>query len=143
MGEIRLTEEEMRYISVFEGITGAHAIDCFLDDEARKVVFVVKDGEMGLAIGKGGAHIQKVREVLGRHVELVEFSENAEQFAKNLIKPATVRSVEFVERDGKRTAYVEVKDDEKGLAIGKGGKNVLKTRLFLNRHHDVDNVVIE
>ncbi|MHC1593331.1 MAG: NusA-like transcription termination signal-binding factor [Methermicoccaceae archaeon] len=143
MGEIRLTEEEMRYISIFEELTGAHAIDCLVDDEADRVVFVVKDGEMGLAIGRGGENIQKVRDALGKRVELVEFSEDTQQFVKNLLKPASVKSVELVERQEKYIAYVEVKSDEKGLAIGKGGKNVQKARMLLQRHYDVDNVVIE
>ncbi|MHC1570308.1 MAG: NusA-like transcription termination signal-binding factor [Methermicoccaceae archaeon] len=143
MGEIRLTEDEMGHISLFEELTGAHAVDCLVDDEVDRVVFVVKDGEMGLAIGRGGENIHKVRDALGKRIELVEFSEDAEQFVKNLLKPATVEGVEVVEKEERRIAYVEVKSDEKGLAIGKGGKNVQKARTLLQRHYDVDNVVIE
>jgi N utilization substance protein A len=56
---VRLTEEEMRYMSLFERMTEAVLRDCVERDET--VVFVVESGEMGKAIGKGGANIDRVR----------------------------------------------------------------------------------
>jgi len=31
---------------------------------------------------------------------------------------------------------------DKGMAIGKSGKNIAKTRLLMKRHFDLDNVVV-
>ena len=54
---IRLTSREMRYIALFESITGANVKDCIIDDELNRIIFVVKQGDIGAAIGKGGKNI--------------------------------------------------------------------------------------
>ena len=54
---IRFTGREMRYIALFESITGATAKDCIVDDELNRIIFIVKEGDIGAAIGKGGKNI--------------------------------------------------------------------------------------
>src|SRR3546814_1898042 len=49
---------------------------------------------MGLAIGKGGATIKQLQEVIARKVELVEFSDNAVDFIRNMLNAEMVRSEE-------------------------------------------------
>ena len=49
---IKFSANEIRYIALFENMTGAMVKDCIIDDEHGKVTFVVKNGDMGLAIGK-------------------------------------------------------------------------------------------
>ena len=48
---IKFSANEIRYIALFENMTGAMVKDCIIDDEHGKVTFVVKNGDMGLAIG--------------------------------------------------------------------------------------------
>ena len=45
--------------------------------------------------------------------------------------------------DGKRIAYVEVPTKEKGLAIGRDGKNIEKVKKLSLRHHNINDVVIQ
>ena len=47
---IKFSANEIRYIALFENMTGAMVKDCIIDDEHGKVTFVVKNGDMGLAI---------------------------------------------------------------------------------------------
>ena len=141
MAEIRLTNDELRYMSIFEGFTGATVKDCIVDDD--RVIFVVKNGEMGLAIGRGGENVEKVRKAIGKKIELVEYNDNVEEFVRNLLRPIDVRNVRIVNSKGKQTIYIEVHSKDKGLAIGKGGKNIKKIRTLVQRHYDMDNVVIE
>ncbi|MGL6297993.1 MAG: NusA-like transcription termination signal-binding factor, partial [Methanobacteriaceae archaeon] len=49
---VKLSATEIRYIALFEDITGAMVKDCIIDDDNGKIIFVVKNGDMGLAIGK-------------------------------------------------------------------------------------------
>ena len=56
---IKLTSEEMRYIALFENVTGATANDCIIDEDKNRIIFVTKQGDKGLAIG------QRVRVALG------------------------------------------------------------------------------
>ena len=69
---IKFTANEIRYIALFENMTGAMVKDCIIDDEHGKVTFVVKNGDMGLAIGKGGSTVSKVQRAVDKGIEIVE-----------------------------------------------------------------------
>jgi len=137
---VRLTEEEMRYISLFERMTEAVVRDCVERDET--VVFVVESGEMGKAIGKGGANIDRVRRSVGKEVEVVEFSEDEADFVANAFQPAAIESVEVSEDDSGKVAYVEVAESDKGLAIGKDGENIETAKQLAQRHYSFDDIVL-
>lgn len=140
MGDIRLTTEGVRYIALFESLTGAVARDC-IDEEAR-VLYVVRNGDMGLAIGRNGEHINRVRKSIGKHIEIIEYSDDLATFIKNMAQPASVLDIELIVRGGRRIVYVDVPANEKGLAIGKEGKNIEKMRMLAHRHHSIDDVII-
>lgn len=142
MPEIRLTIEEMRYISLFQDLTGVTVKDCILDNENNTVIFIVKEGEGGLAVGRGGSNIKMARKLLGKNIEVVEYSDNFEQFVKNIFMPARVASIRRVQQGGRTVLYVSVHPEDKGVAIGRGGRNIHRARLILKRYFDIDNVII-
>ena len=141
MTEIKLSTERIRYIALFESATGAGIKDCIVEDD--RIIYVVKTGEMGAAIGKNGDHINRVKKSVGKHVELVEYSDDPEKFINNVIGSASVKSANLVSKQDKRLAYVEVSDNDKGLAIGREGKNIEKVKVLMQRHHDIDDVIIQ
>ncbi|MDF2767475.1 MAG: archaeal NusA family domain containing protein [Nitrososphaeraceae archaeon] len=59
--KIKLTSDELRLMSLFQSITSATARDCIFDERMDRVIFIVHKGHMGLAIGKGGSTIKKLR----------------------------------------------------------------------------------
>ncbi|MHC1580148.1 NusA-like transcription termination signal-binding factor [Methanopyrus sp.] len=138
----KLETEQIRMIALFESLTGAHAIDCVIDDEHDRVIFVVKEGQIGLAIGRRGQNVKRVQEQLGMEVEVVEYSDDPEKFIKNALFPARVKSVRVTERDNKKIAIVDVPESERGRAIGKGGRNIKKARILAERLHDIDDIVV-
>ncbi len=143
MSEVKLSTDGIRYIALFESLTGARARDCFEDTENNRLVFVVKSGDMGLAIGKGGDRINRVKKAVGRHVEVIEHSEDPVEFVKNAFHPVSIKNVNITIKDDKRIAYVEVLTKEKGLAIGRDGKNIEKVKKLSLRHHNIDDVIIK
>jgi len=42
-----------------------------------------------------------------------------------------------------KAVYVKVKDDEKGKAIGKDGKNVKRAKIILGKLYGVEKVVVK
>lgn len=138
---IKLGGNEIRFISLFESITGAIARDCIIDEE--RIIFIVKPGNIGLAIGKKGINIKRVRDFLQKPIEVVEYAQSAEDFIKNTLAPARIKMIIVTERrDGKKVAMVTVNEQDRGIAIGKNGKNVARARLLAKRHYNVDDVII-
>lgn len=140
---IKLATDEIRYIGLFESMTGATVKDCIFEDNKNKIVYVVKEGDMGLAIGKNGANAQKVKETLNKSIDIIEYSEDPVKFIKNIIWPVKVKSIHVSERrDGKKVAVLDINKKDKGLVIGKEGKNIDRIKNLLKRHHNVDDIMI-
>ena len=140
---IKITCDEMRYIALFENISGASVKDCIIDEEQGRAIFVVNQGQVGVAIGRGGRNIHTLERMTGKKHEIIEYSEDAVQFIKNALKPAAVREVRITERmDGKKMAVVTVNPKDKGVAIGKNGKNAERLRFLAKRYFDIQNVSI-
>ena len=55
-------------MSLFQNITGAVARDCVVDEKMDRVIFIVNKGQMGLAIGKGGATIRQLQGIVTKKV---------------------------------------------------------------------------
>ena len=140
---IKFTSREMRYIALFESITGASVKDCIVDEEQGRVIFVVNEGQVGVAIGKGGRNIRVLERMTGKKHEIIEYSEDPAQFIRNALKPAAVREVRITERpDGKTIAVVNVNPRDKGVAIGKNGRNAERLRFLAKRYFQIQNVSI-
>lgn len=141
--KIKLTPDELRLISLFQSITSASARDCIVDDKMDRVIFVVNKGHMGLAIGKGGATIKQLQNVVAKKVELVEYSDDASDFIRNILNSEMVNEVKINERsDGSKQAVVFVDPKRKGVVVGREGRNAEKARLLAKRYFQISNVLI-
>ena len=113
---IKFTANEIRYIALFENMTGAMVKDCIIDDEHGKVTFVVKNGDMGLAIGKGGS----------------------------TVSPAEVQGVKVLQKEsGEKIATVTADNTNKRIAIGKNGVNIERAKLIAKRQHNINNIILK
>ena len=137
---VKLTSEEMRYITLFEGMTGARVHDCIIDESRRGLVFVVKKGDIGLAIGKKGDKVRRARQVMGKSIEVVEYSDDFTEFIKNTFAPAKVKDINVVEQEGKRVAIVSIEREDRGIAIGAKGKKIHNAKKLANRHYEIHDI---
>jgi N utilization substance protein A len=130
-------------MSLFQSITSATARDCIVDDRMERVIFVVNKGQMGLAIGKGGSTIKQLQNVVGKKVELVEFSDDPAEFIRNMLNADIVNDVRISDRnDGTKQAVVIVDQRKKGAVVGREGRNAEKARLLAKRYFQISNVLI-
>lgn len=139
---LKLSADELRYIALFESMTGAATKDCIIDNGRNKIIFVVKKGDMGLAIGKKGSNIQKVKQSLGKKIELVEHSEDPTEFVRNVFHPLRVNEISVLDKEEKKTAQVEMDARDKAQAIGMKGRNLERARALLERHHHMDIAIV-
>ena len=141
---IKFTTHEIRYIALFENMTGAMVKDCIVDDEHGKVTFLVKKGDMGLAIGKRGSTVTKFQKTIDKGVEVIEHSDDPVEFIGNLMAPAKIRSIRILQKEnGEKIATVETDSRNKRTAIGKGGQNIERARLLAKRQHNINNIIIK
>ena len=141
---VKLTINEIRYISLFETITNVTVKDCIVDDEHNKVTFLVKKGDMGLAIGKRGSTIGKMQKSVDKSVEIIEHSDDPGEFIKNLLSSAKINSIEFfTDANGNKIATLDVDSKDKRNAIGKNGHNIQRARQFAKRQFEISNIIIK
>ena len=90
-----------------------------------KIAVLSRDPEVdavGACIGTRGMRTAAiVEELKGEKIDVIQYSENPEEFIAAALSPASVISVEY---DGERSAVVHVAGDQLSLAIGKEGQNV-------------------
>ncbi|MEK7604351.1 MAG: transcription termination factor NusA [Patescibacteria group bacterium] len=78
---------------------------------------------VGSLVGQRGVRVSTVMSELGgERIDIIEWNDNAEEFVKEALSPATPLSVVLDEAEHRAT--VTVAEDEQSLAIGRGGQNV-------------------
>lgn len=121
---------------MLEQNTGAQAADVVETPEAY--VFVVKQGDLGKAIGKNGANLQRLERVMRKKVEFVEDADSIEALIGNLFKPVALQKIET----NGTNVVVRVNPSEKGLAIGAKGWKIKRAREVLKRKFDVQDLKV-
>ncbi|MFQ6134203.1 MAG: NusA-like transcription termination signal-binding factor [Nitrososphaerales archaeon] len=140
---IKLTSEELGLISLFQNVSGATARDCVIDEKMDRVIFVINKGEMGLAIGRNGAAIKNIQKMVGKPVELVEYSSVPKELITNALNSRFISDIRLTEKvDGSKIAVVVVDQKRKGAVVGRNGKNAEKARLLARRYFQISNIHI-
>ena len=140
MAEIAFDTETIGYIRLFEERTGARVKDCLEAED--KLVFLVHAGEIHKAVGPGGALVDRLKEMLKKEIQVIEYSDDAEVLAKNIFFAFSPKKVDFAPKGKGRHATVTVDPAWKARAIGKAGKNLKIARAILLRHSDVVSVSV-
>jgi N utilization substance protein A len=140
MGPVTFNEDTLGYVTIFQNVTMCTVMDCV--DTGDKIIFVVGKGEASRAIGRKGETVARVRLLLKRDIQVIEFSEKPEEFVANVFHAYDVKKVEIEDRDGVTHATVTVETTKKGRAIGKEGKNLRMARDLIARHHAIESVSV-
>jgi len=78
---------------------------------------------VGSLVGQRGVRVSTVMSELGgERIDIIEWNDDAREFVREALSPATPLSVEL--NDEEHRAVVTVAEDEQSLAIGRGGQNV-------------------
>ena len=123
----------MGLIATFEKLTGTEVRDCVKNE---CIYFLVNPGKAAIAIGKGGQNVQNAEKILKKPIKVHEWSEDTEQFIRNLIP-----GIKKLEINGER-ATVTVEPKERGAVIGKGGSNINMLRELLARNSKIKELKI-
>jgi len=126
----------MKLIALFESATGASVKDCIANE---RLVFIIEENEMGKAIGKNGANIKRMENMLKKKIKLVEFNKNVLVFVKNLIHPIESQDIRqengIVEIHGKDTSA-------KAMLIGRERQNINHLTDIAKRYFDIREIKV-
>jgi len=109
-----LNTRDIQLMNAFEKLTRVNAVDCFEAEDS--INFIVEKGELGKAIGKGGATITNARKQFGKRIVIMEDSDDPRQFIINSCKPVKVSPMiqeDYVKIDASRSQ----RDDMSGKQI--------------------------
>jgi N utilization substance protein A len=86
---------------------------------------------VGACVGMKGSRINSIiRELRGEKIDIVQWSDDAAQYAANALNPAKISKVLIIDPAEKRMEVI-VEEKQQSLAIGKKGQNVrLASRLI-------------
>ena len=134
--EHKLSMEDMQLMNMLEQMTGARAEDVMFSDES--VTFAVRQGDLGMAVGRQGANIARLERAMHRRVEIVEKGNDLHEFLSRFFLP--IRIVEI--RDTPDGAAIKVNASDRGLAIGRNGEKIKRAKMLAQRYFGAGNVKI-
>ncbi len=131
---MKLEREEIFFINAFDSETGVAAKDVLI--EQKNATFLVKDEDMGKAIGPKGSKIKKLTEKLGRRIELLAFTESIEEFFKKALPTAQFSEVKI---EGKQ---VELRLDSMQKREIMGNSKFKRIKRIAERNYNIENIKI-
>ena len=141
MSDISLSTETMKYIRMATQLIHVDILDCLIADD--KLVFVVRKGQLGAAIGKKAKNLGLLRNRFKKTIKFVEEDDNKVQFIKNLCKPYEITDVQITGSEDEPMAIISVSASDKSKLIGKNGRNIEMIRDLASRHHNFNDVQIK
>lgn len=91
---------------------------------------------VGACVGMRGMRVQSiVQELRGEKIDIVEYSDEAEEFARRALSPAKISRIIVNHKEQQMTIIVA--DDQMSLAIGKKGQNVKLAAKLVNWQIDI------
>ena len=140
MSEIMISNDAIQYITMVSKILKIDVLDCMIKDE--KLIFIVRKGQLGIAIGIKGKNLEKLRNLFNKNIKFVESDTDAMKFLTNLCKPYKINKISFEGDTNSTIAKIEVPPRDKSKLIGKGGRNIEIIRELAKRHHSIKDVQI-
>lgn len=112
--------QDLRYLNLFEKITGVSTRFCFKYNEA--VIFSVPREIVSRAMGDGGRNLRRINEIIGKRVKVVAYpksTKDAEYFIRAVVAPNTFKSVEVRDKE-----IVMNAGDNKAMLIGRNKRRL-------------------
>ncbi|MCL4396759.1 NusA-like transcription termination signal-binding factor [Candidatus Parvarchaeota archaeon] len=124
-------------INLFSDVTSVMPRDCINFED--KIVFVVNQGQAGLAIGKNGIKIKMLQEMLKKEVIVIEYSDDPVKLFENVIRPNKLISG-YITVNGKEDESKKVE----ASVDGKISSNKIKLiKMLMQRYFNIVSINIK
>lgn len=140
---IKLNTDSIRYIGLFESLVGVVVKDVIIND--KKILFVVKEGHAGMAIGKKGINIKNLQGILNKKVEVIEFSQDPLTFLNNVFRPLKINNAYMSEKSNSRKvikiSFNKV-DNRMRVNITPVKVRLKKAKFLIKKYFDIDDIIL-
>ncbi len=134
---IKFDSDIILSINLFSDVTSVMPRDCINFED--KVVFIVNQGQAGLAIGKNGIKIKMLQEMLKKEVIVIEYSDDPVKLFENVIRPNKLISG-YITVNGKEDESKKVE----ASVDGKISSNKIKLiKMLMQRYFNIVSVNIK
>lgn len=123
----------IKFINLFEKITRASVKDVIVKE--NKMTFIVNEGNLGKAVGKGGVNVKKLENMFKKRIKIVEFKNDVCEFIRNLLLPLKISNIY------KEDNLVKIKAEGmkiKSILIGRDKRNLKELRDTVKRYFQYD-----
>ena len=134
---MKLNNETIKLINLFEMLTGARVKDCF--DYNDKILFIVNHGDIKKVVANRGSKIKKLEGMIKKKIKVVEYSDDVGEFLKSFISPIKVVSIENVDN------IIQIKADDvrnRGILIGRDRRNLDSLKNVVKKYFDVVDIKV-
>jgi len=130
--KIIFNNDIIKFMSIFTSITNTDLKDCI--ESNNRLIFIVDENQVGMAIGKHGANVRRLEDKLKRKIKIVGYSTDPIQFIANIIHPIKARDI--VNNDN---TYVITPVDSftRGLLIGRNAVNLREYEAIMKRYFEI------
>ncbi len=119
------------YVTTFENLVHVDVSDAFFD--ADVLVFLVKPGDAGKAIGRQGSKIKTLSRLLKKRIKVMELSDDVVTFVRKALEPLDVGEV-VLDEEKKTLLLKPVEVQTKAQIIGRNGKRLEGLQAMVRRY---------
>ncbi|MFH0701823.1 MAG: NusA-like transcription termination signal-binding factor [Candidatus Woesearchaeota archaeon] len=136
---LKLDQDTLALSGILERLAKVRVKDSFRDESNEWIYFVVETGDLGKAIGKGGANIHTLQQELNKRVRIVEYRAEVANFIRGFIYPAEVAEIS---QEGTTVVIKDENRKTKSLLIGRDGKNLKLLNRAVKRFFNIEEVKV-
>lgn len=135
-----LDNELIKLISYFEAKTKSRVRDAFYDQNG-KLTFMVEEGDLGKALGKGAKNLKELESKLNKPIRVTEWKTDKKDLIRSFVSPLEILSIDEQD-DG--IIVLRGKDERtRGLLIGKQARNLRNLEWMMRRYdHDIPEIKV-
>ena len=133
-----LNADTIKIMAMFESFTHAKLKDCFTFDDT--LTFVVNEGEMGKALGKGASNVHRMQGSLNRKIKILEFNPEIQLFIRNMGYPARIQDIQ---QEGMIITLIPEDLRSRGILIGRNAQNLREMEKIAKRYFDIEEIKVK
>jgi transcription termination/antitermination protein NusA len=134
---MKISQEALSYITLFENISRAKIKDCLAEGE--NLIFIVEEGNVKKALGPNNKNLHKIERMTKKQVKIYGFSSEPVKFIKNLLYPIRVDEVEIV---GKILKIIASDSRAKGKIFGRERENLKRLTQIVKKYFDIEEIKV-